>query len=99
MSIERGDDFVSHYEVIVRGNNFFNSILTVSQAGDAISNLRHRPLAPGGRSWRGISSRDRFIRPANSADAPPETAHDLPWARKICLNIRLKAAATIGRTP
>lgn len=44
-SVERGEDFVNHYEVIVRGNNFFfNSILTVSQSDNSLSSVRHRPL-------------------------------------------------------
>lgn len=44
-SVERGSNFVNHYEVIVRGKNFyFNSILTVSQPDDSLSTLRHRPL-------------------------------------------------------
>ncbi len=42
-SIEPGDDFVTHYEVIVRGKNFyFNSILTVSQLDH--TSMAHRPL-------------------------------------------------------
>ncbi len=44
-SVERGEDFVNHYEVIVRGKNFyFDSILTVSTPHSELPDVKHRPL-------------------------------------------------------
>ncbi|MCF6178889.1 MAG: IPT/TIG domain-containing protein [Geopsychrobacter sp.] len=44
-SIEKGENFVNHYRVIVHGKNFyFNSILTVTQPENTFSTLRHQPL-------------------------------------------------------
>ncbi len=63
-SIERGEDAVNHYEMIIRGKNFFfNSILLVREpdatAGSTgtrqLTYYAHRqaPLAPGGLSAKG----------------------------------------------
>ncbi len=44
-SVERGEDFVNHYEVIVRGKNFyFDSILTVTEPENELPKNRHQPL-------------------------------------------------------
>lgn len=43
-SVERGEDYFNHYEVIIRGKNFYyNSHLTVSQPESVLSELAHRP--------------------------------------------------------
>jgi len=44
-SVERGEDYVNHYEIILRGKNFYyNSILTISQPDSDLPNIAHRPL-------------------------------------------------------
>ncbi|TYO99671.1 IPT/TIG domain-containing protein [Geothermobacter ehrlichii] len=44
-SVERGEDYVNHYKIILRGKNFYyNSILTVSQPDSSLPNIAHRPL-------------------------------------------------------
>jgi hypothetical protein len=44
-SVERGDDFVNNYEVIVRGKNFFyNSILVVTEADTGAGSLGPRQM-------------------------------------------------------
>jgi hypothetical protein len=43
--VELGNEYVNHYEVIIRGRNFYyNSTLTVSQPGSVLPDLAHRPL-------------------------------------------------------
>lgn len=45
MSVERGDDFVNNYEVIIRGKNFFyNSILVVTETDNAAGGLGTRQM-------------------------------------------------------
>jgi hypothetical protein len=45
VSVERGDDFVNNYEVIVRGKNFFyNSILVVTEADTGAGSLGPRQM-------------------------------------------------------
>jgi hypothetical protein len=44
-NVERGDDFVNSYEVIIRGKNFFfNSTLIVKEPGDSITGDSYRQL-------------------------------------------------------
>lgn len=42
--IEQGADFVNKYEVIIRGEIFYNSTPLVSQPGSDLPNVVHRPL-------------------------------------------------------
>lgn len=44
-SVERGEDFVNHYEVVIKGGNFyFDSILSVTEPESEPSERRHQPL-------------------------------------------------------
>jgi len=58
ISVEQGDEFVNHYEMIIRGNNFFfNSILVVREPDNSAGSIgtrqmtyyahRSAPRAPG----------------------------------------------------
>lgn len=68
-SVERGDDFVNHYEVIVRGKNFyFDSILTVSRPASELPDVKHRPLilhahetSPGSLQYPLSPQSDRIV--------------------------------------
>lgn len=61
-AVERGADFVNHYEIVIRGKNFlFGSILVVNQPESEFPDIAHRPLTL--RSYGEARDRQQELKP------------------------------------